>query len=689
MRQIQNFLRFLIFCLAMLVSRQIGAQIETPTLLNTDNTFIQERIESSDSEGWLFFKNSSDLKEGQLFNEQPSAAGLSADDNMVLIESEADEQGNTHNRYQQYYKGIKVEGGEIFEHVRDCYVYLLHGKIIKGLSFNAQPMYTKAQALNAATAHIGASQYAWENSDWEQELKDDMGDSNATYFPTGILVLTYTPGTSLEMTNYQLTWRFEILAITPSSHKTIYVNASTGAILKILQMEHDNGPAKTLYDGIQTIDTEWAGGLFHGHHHLIARDNEKNVETRNGTPDGSWGSLGEVFDTDDVWGVDPPTVATTGAHWVVTRSWEFFKNTYGRKGMDNNNKKVRVIGNSTLEDNAYWDLISGCDYIVIGSSSEGNRFGIPAGTNFASLDLGGHEFTHGIARREANFVYEGESGALDESFADIFGVMVERYARGGTFNWMLSEDFGFIGRNMQTPALSFDPQPNTYLTGPFWVNTVGCVPTGNNDLCGVHTNSGVQNRWFFLLSQGGTQNGVTVQGIGIDKAARIAYHNLCNFLGSNSNHPQSRLGAIASARSLYGNCSNEVVQTTNAWAAVGVGPVFAGNCVTLRGEPFVCDDIAFFPFCYIAEGFTGASFTWDFPLSWSGTTSGPGNKYLCITSFGNFNPPGGFPATVTITVTSSLGGSESMTVVVEDDCRPLCEGGGERSGQNWERIDNV
>ncbi|MFN0216509.1 MAG: hypothetical protein ACKVT2_19790 [Saprospiraceae bacterium] len=100
---------------------------------------------------------------GQLFNEQPAAAGLSANDNMVLIDSEADEQGNNHNRYQQYYKGIKVEGGEIFEHTRDCYVYLLHGKIIEGLNFNVQPIYTEAQALNSATAFIGASQYAWEN----------------------------------------------------------------------------------------------------------------------------------------------------------------------------------------------------------------------------------------------------------------------------------------------------------------------------------------------------------------------------------------------------------------------------------------------------------------------------------------------------------------------------------------------
>jgi bacillolysin len=222
-----------------------------------------------------------------LFSEQPSAAGLSANDNMVLINTEADEQGNTHNRYQQYYKGIKVEGGEIFEHVRDCYVYLLHGKIIEGLNFNVAPVYSENQALSAALTSMDATEYVWENNNWEQELKDDTDNPNATHYPVGNLILTYSPGTSLEVANYRLTWTFEILALIPRSYKTVYVNANTGTVLKSLQMEHNNGPASTLYDGTQTIDTYWFGGLFHGHHHLVAGDNEKNVETRNGNPDGS------------------------------------------------------------------------------------------------------------------------------------------------------------------------------------------------------------------------------------------------------------------------------------------------------------------------------------------------------------------------------------------------------------------
>ncbi len=702
MKQFQNYLRLLWLCAAFVAIDQANAQTTvTPTLLQTGNTFIQQRIERSDPQGWLFFKNSSDLKEGQLFSEQPSSAGLSANDNMTLVETSMDDEGNTHNRYQQFYKGIKVEGGEIFEHARKCYVYILNGNIIEGLNFNAQPVYSESQARTIAIASIGASQYAWESTTSEQGLKDDTGDPNATFYPTGALALTNLPGTSLETGNFVLTWKFEIIAISPSSQQTVYVNASTGAVLKTIDMARSNGPAGTLYDGIKTIDTRWFGGLFHGHHHLDTDDNDGNnrkIQTKNGSAAISdWYSLNHVYDSDDIWGLDVPTVRTTSAHWVVNQSWDFFKVTYGRTGPRNNNScKVSVYGNSTYPNNAiYRGSIStnNVDFLEFGTSTIGNTDGIPAGVNYACLDVGGHEYTHAIARNEANFNYRGESGALDESFADIFGVMIERYARGGISNWTLGEDLGYISRNMQTPAASVPPQPQTYLTDPLWFNTVGCTPTpaappAGNDYCGVHINGGVQNRWFYLLSQGGTQNGVSVQGIGMDKAARIAYGNLTNYLGSSANYPSSRIGAIASARDLFGDCSNEVIQTTNAWAAVGVGTTFSGNCLALNGDRILCKKSPDFPYVYVAQGLAGATFSWTFPSTWTGVLSGPGNNTLNITSYGSYVPVGGYPASEIISVSSSLGGTTSISVKIYDECLPLlC--GGDRSDENQIKIENL
>jgi Zn-dependent metalloprotease len=658
---------------------QIEAQMtDTLTLLKLSNTFIQQRIEGSDPEGWLFFKNSSDLEPGQLFTEHPTESGLSANDSMALFKSVADDDGRTHNRYQQYYKNLKVEGGEVFEHVKNCYVYLLHGRIIEGLDMSSTPTYNEAQSLNFALDSIDASEYAWENTDWEQQLQEDAEDSTATYYPTGTLLWTYLPGTELEEDNYVLAWKFEILAVDPFHQQIIYVDASTGEIFKSLPVDCHNGPAATPYDGIQTIDTKWAGGLFHGHHHLIADDNGKRIATKGGTYSvfNSWNQ--HVWDNDDNWGFDTPTRRMTGAHWVVSRSWDFFKDIYNRNGPANNNSDVmRVYGNSNLANNAkYWksDSQQGVHYIELGTSNSSHPAGIPSGTSYAALDIAGHEFTHSITKHEANFVYEGESGALDESFADIFGLMIERYARGGTFNWTILEDLGYVSRDLQTPANSFTPQPQTYLTDPLWFTTAGCVVVDTNDFCGVHTNSGVQNRWFYLLSEGGTQNGVTVQGIGVDKAARIAYVNLTTYLGSNANHPSARLGAIAAAKALFGDCSNELIQTTNAWSAVGVGTQYSGTCLTLDGPIKMCTTS--FAYGYQAQAPAGASLAWTYPPEWTGSLSGPGNSVLTISSFGTYVPLGGYPAFEFIGVSSSLGGTVYLEVVIYDDCLYLCDGSG-------------
>jgi Zn-dependent metalloprotease len=125
-------------------------------------------------------------------------------------------------------------------------------------------------------------------------------------------------------------------------------------------------------------------------------------------------------------------------------------------------------------------------------------------------------------------------------------------------------------------------QPDTY-GGTYWVNTTSCTPTNNNDQCGVHTNSGVLNFWFYLLSQGGSgtndiSNAYNVTALGIDKAAAIAYRTNTVYLTSTSNYANARTYAIQSAVDLYGAGSQEVISTTNAWYAVGVGAAYNTGC---------------------------------------------------------------------------------------------------------------
>jgi len=192
-------------------------------------------------------------------------------------------------------------------------------------------------------------------------------------------------------------------------------------------------------------------------------------------------------------------------------------------------------------------------------------------SSFGAIDVVSHEISHGVTEHSAGLVYRGESGALNESFSDIFGTAVEFYAEGRINNdWLIGEDVykepGSI-RSMLNPKALFDP--DTYL-GEYWYNTAN-----SNDNGGVHTNSSVQNYWFYLLSEGGSgqnDDGISYQvtGIGIDDASAIAYSNLTNYLLPNSKYMDAATYSIQAAEDLFGDNMQQVLSTRSAWEAVGI-----------------------------------------------------------------------------------------------------------------------
>jgi len=186
----------------------------------------------------------------------------------------------------------------------------------------------------------------------------------------------------------------------------------------------------------------------------------------------------------------------------------------------------------------------------------------------AALDVAAHEWGHGVSDRAVNLAYERESGALNEAFSDWLGVAVEHYA--GETNWTMGEGVDLI-RDLENPKNH--RQPDTY-QGQHWypTTTTDCATPDicENDYCGVHINSGVANKMFYLLSEGGTHNGVTVEGIGINTAIKIAYDAIRFHWSSNEDFAGAREGMVAAAESYSDNAA---LQVGMAWAAVGVGDV--------------------------------------------------------------------------------------------------------------------
>lgn len=513
--------------------------------------------------------------------------------------------------------------------------------LVKHIS-KQSPIVTKHQALNSAIKILGDKNYAWLDSLSQVEIKEETKNPLATNYPNGKLVYAKEKLKPKDAKNYRLCYEFVIKAVDPLLIKAIYINATNGTLFKevdLLISCNTPATASTLYNGVQTIITDWKGWPWNRY---ILIDCNRNIHTKYG-----YGLNPEAANGSTSWGTNEQS-ATSG-HWAAEMTWDLYKNVYNRNGTNNNGRQIKLLVDySGLINNANYDLSGGNnDKIRVGRTSVGNR-------SLSTLDIIGHEITHGLTRATANLVYENESGALNESFSDIFGFMVERRAQGGFFDWRMGEDaFQESGgiRDLQNPNFYGQPQQHE---GLFW-------QTGPGDNGGVHTNSGVQNRWFFLLSSSGFQNGINVDGIGIDNAALIAWRTVVYYLGVNSNYNDARNGSINASVVLFGECSNEVIQVRNAWASVGVGAPGTPNCITLNPSSIdICyDDPAWwtqFPVT-ITASFTplDGNLTWDVPAGFDYTILG---NELTITS-GPLTPHEFIP--ITATLTSDIGGPITAT----------------------------
>lgn len=246
--------------------------------------------------------------------------------------------------------------------------------------------------------------------------------------------------------------------------------------------------------------------------------------------------------------------AGVSVHWALEHAYDYYLNVLNRNSFDDNGGKLIAYAHyDSAWFNAQWD----------GSRM---RFGDGTGNTIplVSIDIVSHELTHGVTQYTANLIYQDEYGALNESFSDVFGTAVEFYTLGASANWFMGEG-GARLRSMSNPKQY--GQPDTYLGQNWYIGTA--------DGGGVHTNSGVQNHWYYLLSEGGNgvnDNGYSynVTGIGLDNASKIAYRSLANYLIPTSQYFDARLGSIYAAQDLFGQGSPEFQSVVEAWNAVGV-----------------------------------------------------------------------------------------------------------------------
>ncbi len=299
--------------------------------------------------------------------------------------------------------------------------------------------------------------------------------------------------------------------------------------------------------------------------------------------------------------IEASSIEYADIHWGMQKTLDFYESTFGRRSFDGNGHIVvnlsfpphdnytfkRMPNNATAQSDYE-------PYFMCYGTGDGTLM-----NPVVALDVMAHEFTHLVTGQNGNggLEYKLESGALNESFSDIMAMGVMQYTFG-TCPWTIGTGVMISAPNMRSMS---DPnnsggangdtlngaQPDTY-KGNCWSYIPAAVDT--NDVV-VHRNSGVQNYWFYLLSEGGNgtndnRQAYSVAGIGMAKSLQIAFRNLIFYLSPNATFEDSRNGSIQAAIDLYGKDSPEHQSVVNAWHAVGVGDNYNAsiNSITVKAK---------------------------------------------------------------------------------------------------------
>jgi len=570
--------------------------------------------------------------------------------------------GEEHIRYRTYYNNIPVEFSTCIVHLKDGKIKSVNGSVPEKINVPTTPQMSEELALGMALDHIGAEIYKWQLPGEENQLKNQLKKDNATYFPKGELVIFPKNG-SFDSGEFILAWKFRIYAHKPISHADYYIDASNGALLhtnKILHNADVTATAQTVYSGAQQIVTD----SYSGSYRLRESGRGDGIETYDMNMQTDYGSAVDFTDADNNWNNINAELDeyATDAHFAAEKTYDYYYQKYGRNSIDNSGFALLSYIHFNLTElgypdntNAFWD-----GYRM--SYGDGNTTYSPLTT----IDICGHEISHGLTSFTANLEYSYESGALNEAFSDIFGTSIELFATPATGDWLIGEDIGASFRSMSNP--NAHGQPDTYL-GDYW-------ETGSGDNGGVHTNSGVLNYWYYLLVNGGSgtnDNGdaFNVTGIGLDDAGAITYRMLTVYLTETSQYEEARFYAIQSAIDLFGECTDEVGAVTNAMHAVGLGNAYVPYVLADFEADLTTSCSAPFTVTFSNMSVNGTSFTWNFGDGGTSTAISPSHTY---TGYGTYN--------VVLSADGGACGADSETkssyIVVDSelDCIVILPGSG-------------
>lgn len=517
---------------------------------------------------------------------------------------QTDEQDNYHVRIAQNWKGIPVYGCELIAHSQNRAFVSLNGRFIPSPKLESvTPAFSAAAAVELLKNDIGAAQV---KTSWSETDLKFIGGVDP--YQSALVVYRTEAGP-------RLAWH--ITAHPNLLKRYIYfVDAQTGAILN--KYDHTCnvfGPAGHVHSaeeevvdgpvtangtdllGVSRSFGAWqVGGTFY-----MEDTSQPMFSSSSQMPDEPVGAIVTLdakntspavqnsFDFDFVKSSSLAFNNTNAVstHWNSIKSYLYYKNKFNRNSIDGSGGNILAFFNVAEDDgssmeNAFWNGAA------MWYGNGGSTFKKLA----RGLDVGGHEMTHGVVEKTANLEYQGESGALNESFADIFGAMID------LGDWQIGEDVMQSGTHTCLRDLS-NPNNGVSSNSPFWQPAhKNQQYNGSADNGGVHINSGIVNKAYFLFA--------TASGVGTDKAEQVYYKALRDYLVKSSQFVDCRAAIIQAANDLYGSpVANAAASAFDQVGIVGSGGSggstggsnYLGQLAVNPGTPFllcVADDLGSF-----------------------------------------------------------------------------------------------
>ncbi|ANS65085.1 neutral zinc metalloprotease [Streptomyces lincolnensis] len=493
--------------------------------------------------------------------EQAARLGLTSAQGTRVRDVVVDEDGAQHVRYDRTYRQLPVLGGDFVVHLAS-----------DGSYRGADRATRDAISLAGVTPALSAPKAA--------DLA--VNALKAVHLGETLKRLTAKPQLVVDALHGapKLAWRTDAVAQDSLGNpvaRTVLTDAGTGGQIDAWDsVETATGDGRSLYSGTVPLETTLSGSTY-----------QLKDATRGNTYTGDAANKTDlclltvclnrapstVFtDADNHWGTGAASDragAAVDAQYGTDVTWDYYQDVHGRNGIAGDGQgSYSRVHYGTNYNNAFWDDTCFC---MTYGDGDGTQLG-----PLVSLDVAGHEMTHGVTSKTAALTYSGESGGLNEATSDVFGTLVEFHAANASDpgDYLIGEKI--VRSGFARDALRYMDKPSKDgSSADYWSSSLGDLD--------VHHSSGVANHFAYLLAEGSgpktidgvsydspTHDGSTVEGIGRDKLGAIWYRALTVYMTSSTNYAGARTATLSAAKDLYGAGSAEHGAVGAAWSAVNV-----------------------------------------------------------------------------------------------------------------------